>query len=477
MGLILKHVERTKAGSLQYRRRVPKDVSAIIAKREFKRKLGDSEKEALVAWPRYHAQVEREIAEARLALARSAHAASPEASDREAYAEAMRRRADLIAAGATEKELALTGETLLESYPMDGWEPVGVPPVEAHTINLLRLGPKKYPAPAATLEDAKKLYLAERAKGGDSPEQVERFGGQVSRIVGHVKDALGGDPVLVDLTREDARKVRDYMLDRIKDNGQKISPASVARDLNGLKAVINFAAAELPLPATFQSPFNKLSVGSTRGRASDGEKRDPFPVKVLRQVRQRILDHAKRDLALIWRILEGTGCRRAEVTGLRVEDVETGGDFPHIRVTWHENRRLKTESSIRSVPLVGDALEAAKEALELPREGNLLFSSYGSARGADAASAALMKHVRAVTTDPKHVVHSLRHNMKDNLMLAEVGSMDQNLILGHALGGVGDRVYGGSLAKLRMTTRALKKALGVPLSDADMRQTSDQGEE
>ena len=124
------------------------------------------------------------------------------------------------------------------------------------------------------------------------------------------------------------------------------------------------------------------------------------------------------------------------------------------------------------MPLVGDALEAAKEALKLARTGHMLFPSYGRKRGGDAASAALMKHLRQVSANEKHVIHSLRHNMKDRLMLAEVSSLDQNLILGHALGGVGDRVYGGDAAKLRVTTRAMKRALGVPLSEADMRQTS-----
>lgn len=81
-----------------------------------------------------------------------------------------------------------------------------------------------------------------------------------------------------------------------------------------------------------------------------------------------------------------------------------------------------------------------------------------------------MKHVRRITTDPKLVVNSLRHNMKDRLMLAEVASLDQNLILGHALGGVGDRVYGGSTAKLRVTTRAMRKALDIPLADAEAAQ-------
>ena len=47
-GLVLKHVEKTKSGSWQYRRLVPKDVDGVIMKREFKRKLSDSEREAIV---------------------------------------------------------------------------------------------------------------------------------------------------------------------------------------------------------------------------------------------------------------------------------------------------------------------------------------------------------------------------------------------------------------------------------------------
>lgn len=74
MGLVLKHVEQTKSGSWQYRRRVPKEVAALVSKREFKRKLGDSRKEALAAYSRCHAEVEREISEAKRLLARSATA-------------------------------------------------------------------------------------------------------------------------------------------------------------------------------------------------------------------------------------------------------------------------------------------------------------------------------------------------------------------------------------------------------------------
>lgn len=55
MRLILKHVEQTKSGSWQYRRRVPKAVCSFIPKREFKQTLGETQKEALAAYPRFHA--------------------------------------------------------------------------------------------------------------------------------------------------------------------------------------------------------------------------------------------------------------------------------------------------------------------------------------------------------------------------------------------------------------------------------------
>ena len=133
MGLVLRHVERTKSGGFQYRRRVPRDVGGIITKREFKRKLGLTEAEALAAWPRYHAQVEREIDNARKRLALADTLANGNASEREAYAEALRRRADLISSGVDMQgdDPALIADSLLAGYPENAFGPVGVPPVTA----------------------------------------------------------------------------------------------------------------------------------------------------------------------------------------------------------------------------------------------------------------------------------------------------------------------------------------------------------
>lgn len=466
MRLILKYANQTKVGSWHYRRRVPKAVAHIIGRGEFKGALGDTEREALAAYPRFHAQIEQQIAKALQGGAQSVAADRGELTERQAYEVAQERAATLAPEGTRWPHRDGAVEAIAAQYPRDPetQDPIGATAVDRYTINALRSSGGATAAPTSpewTLEDACKLYLKER-KDDDSPEGFRRFEGQVNQVVGLVREVLGGvDPILIELTREDARNVRDHMLDRLKKDGTRISPESVQRYLNGLRAIINFGATEIPLPATFQNPFNKLSVGTKRGQSSERGKRHPLPPTILQSARKRVLGAARQPLPLIWRLLEGTGCRLAEITGLRVEDVDVTSDLPSVRVTWHESRRIKTNASCRYVPLVGDALQAAKEALELPRGGHLLFPSYGRPRGAEAASAAIMKHLRRVTKDPRHVLHSLRHNMKDRLILAEVSQLNQNLILGHALEGVGDRVYGGDLAKLRATTRAMKRAHDV----------------
>jgi hypothetical protein len=124
--------------------------------------------------------------------------------------------------------------------------------------------------------------------------------------------------------------------------------------------------------------------------------------------------------------------------------------MPCVEVEWHEDRRVKTDPSRRRVPLVRDALGAAKHALMLTN-GAMLFPNYGREGGAAAASKVLMKHVRTVTEDRKKVAHYLRHNMKHTLDRAEVDTNDQNLILGHTLGGVGRR--------FEVDTRAMRRVL------------------
>ncbi len=59
MGLSLKYVVLTNAGTWHYRRRVPKAARTTFPQCEFKRLLGDTRREALRNWPHVHAEFER----------------------------------------------------------------------------------------------------------------------------------------------------------------------------------------------------------------------------------------------------------------------------------------------------------------------------------------------------------------------------------------------------------------------------------
>ncbi|MFN4154805.1 MAG: hypothetical protein ACK4HF_09130 [Paracoccaceae bacterium] len=261
MGLVLKYIEQTKSGSWQYRRRVPKGISGVVTKREFKEKLGDSEREALAAYPRFHAKVEREIAEAKLGRVRAASAANAKLSEREAYAEALRKRADLVAAGASQDDLEIVADTLADKYPQDEDGPLGVPPLDRYTINLLRDAPGKIRPPLATLGDARKVYLKEHVRE-DDPDTDSRVVGFTNRVVDAAIAVIGRDPELPSITREDARKVRDEMLDRVKATGkgigEKVSVSTVGRELSILSAVVNYGIRELGLPESTPNPFHGL---------------------------------------------------------------------------------------------------------------------------------------------------------------------------------------------------------------------------
>jgi integrase len=466
VGLVLKYIQPTKSGS-RYRRRIPEHLREIIGKREITKALGRTYDEALKAYPAVHADAVRQID-----LAQRQYDSQNPLTLGQALTELenYQRRIDMLkrfgfgphdaTVDPHDPESVAEGEArsqaadeILGKYPIDKstGHPRDVSLDDLFMVRALNAGAP--PKPAATLLDAKNLYLKERLKGSEHDREKNRQ--RIERIYDRTVEALGDIPKVADIDRGAAKRVKDHLLAL-----GTLKPASVKRELNIIKAMVNHAVRE-GLVGPIANPFASLDFGEEIPEA-ESQRRDPLPDEVLDKVRLLMQDVRIPSIGLIWRLLEGTGCRLAEITGLRVEDVDVSSELPHIRVRWHEDRRIKTRTSVRHVPLVGDALEAAKLALELADKGQAaLFPRYFGGKGPTAASQVLMNRVRQVTKDRRHVVHSLRHNMKDRLWLAEVSQLDQNLILGHSLGGVGDRTYGGDPAKLRVTTRAMKKAFGL----------------
>lgn len=377
-------------------------------------------------------------------------------------------RAEALAAGVkgVEEDAArdLVAEIILARYPEDpdDGSPLGVSLEDAATVNALR--DPDGPAPEPTLRDAMKEYIKERI-GDKKGRRGRNTVGAVERVFGYAFDALGkrADLPLSQLGNADGIKVRDFMLARQKQGGGTVKPASLRRELNPLAKALKLTIKNYDLERKAKNIFQAMNVPGLDDE-SEAEKRDPLPPAVIAAITNRLLSQKERKnsalptLRLLWRILVGTGCRVSEVAGLRLADIQLEGTTPHIRVRWNEDRRVKTKTSIRSVPLCGDAFAAVKVAVVAAGKGPALFPRYGSPSGGTNASAALMKHINAVTADPKHVAHSLRHNMTDWLRLSEAPDRATKLILGHSLGGVGDRVYGGKPADLRLTNQAMLAA-------------------
>jgi hypothetical protein len=162
MGLALKYVVITKAKTFHYRRRVPKWLVRVLGKSEFKRLLGETEREALKNYPKVNALYERMVDEAKTA-ARDGSASTPLE---------VHRLAEIRAAELADMRVYFGGRELRGSDPEAAdlirdsivSDSSSSDPVERRAANLLA-NRGSLPKPAPTIEDAKKLYLRERVEG------------------------------------------------------------------------------------------------------------------------------------------------------------------------------------------------------------------------------------------------------------------------------------------------------------------------
>ena len=427
MGLVVKYVQN-KAGTYTYRRRIPGNLQLMLGKTELKKVLGKSESQALKNYQSFHKEVERLLQSAQGAAASKAVVPRTELK---VHREALRRLQEVgfdevdgfgLADDDDESlHREVVSDDLAQDYPIDS--ETGYPIIDDPIVirQLQILNSYKPTTERYRFKDAVNLYIDEKVTGtSDEKRKTKRFHLASNLVI----EALGRDPFIDSLRKRHGRQVRDFMLDE-----RGLTATTARRYLNDIRAVLNFALEEFDLEQA-KNPFSKLSISDS---SSSKDDRRAFTKEELIDVKGRVQAHTNSELQLIWKMLEGTGCRMAEITGLLVSDVRLADPFPHLVIQAHPHRRLKTKGSSRLVPLVGGALCAAEEAIKHKRDGEFLFPRYGRPRGADAASAALMKQIRKVTKDRKVTNHSLRHLMADKLRLAGVSQVVQDSILGHSV--------------------------------------------
>ena len=271
-----------------------------------------------------------------------------------------------------------------------------------------------------SLLDALEVYLEQKGKG-----RPKTFRVAAKRTCNYLIGLCGNKPLSY-YTRQDALQFRDWLVAR------GLTGSSITRNFSYLKAVINFALSEYALD--IRNPF----VGIYHDRSSGVLVRKPIPITDIRNVQSecRVIDD---DMRWLIALISDTGMRLAEGAGLLKQDfIGLDADLPYVCVTKHPWRNLKTASSDRKIPLVGEALWAARRIIEADTASNFAFSRYnrGSTTAANSASAALNKwlkhYVQAGCT-----MHSFRHSMRDRLRAVQCPADITDQIGGWTTDGVG----------------------------------------
>lgn len=307
--------------------------------------------------------------------------------------------------------------------------------------------------PEVTLKDAANTYAKDKGLTNKRDDMV-RF----ERTLRRLEAALGPlDKVaLKSLKREHGRKFMTTLLETKKADGSPLALGSCKRDAIIVAALVTHGLIEFDMAADVANPFAALPWPKEETRAV--EKKLPLPDDLIKRVEGRLAEGRTKELPLLWRLLKGTGMRLGEAAGLTSDDLRLDEDTPHVLVRPNEVRGLKTKSSTRSVPLSGDALRAAQQAVSIVQQGQIIFARYARKRGADAASAALMKAVRSETTDKRLTVHGLRHRVSDKLRDEGAPTEVRHGFLGHASQAIAESTYGSPKARLEEFQRWAVKA-------------------
>lgn len=235
--------------------------------------------------------------------------------------------------------------------------------------------------------------------------------------------SLVGDKPLLSITRQDAQAYYQWWKERlIPKKGESALKANTAnRDIGNVRKLF-FEYCRYIGEEDRPNPFRNLSFVDNIKTSVP-----PFSDEWVhsRIMKPGALDGMNRQAVFIVYALIETGCRPSEIANLEKDDIVLEHSVPHILIRPKAQREIKTQSSIRAIPLVGVSLEAMKQA----RHG---FDHYRDKP--NLLSASLMKafKYRDLLPSPDHKIYSFRHSFEKRMLEAGIDHDLRMTLMGHA---------------------------------------------
>jgi len=309
--------------------------------------------------------------------------------------------------------------------------------------------------PKLTVREAMKLYTEEIAVDeykGMSPTQVDNFK-KVKLISSEMFCEVIGDKLLLDITRADANKFKKHFQERMQT--EKLSGNTANRRLGNMRKLFREYTKHLQLD--LKNPFDEITFADKKTLR---KKIPVFETDHIKNVflRGDAVMNLSFESRLIFLTLIETGCRPSEICNLRPENIHLKAKIPYISVAFTDDRGLKTENSIRDVPLVGVALEAMRLAPKgFPRY-------YDKETNLSGALMSWLKRNKLMPTK-NHRVYSLRHSYEKRMLEAGYDDEFRRRILGHDT----DRPEYGDGGSLEWRAQRME-AIAIPFDEAILKQ-------
>ncbi|KZL08152.1 Phage integrase family protein [Pseudovibrio sp. Ad14] len=279
---------------------------------------------------------------------------------------------------------------------------------------------------------------------GMNEEQVRKWRNPRLKAINNLI-ALVGDKPILDLARNDAKRLREWWVERLLNEGK--SSVSANKDIGHLAQIYQVYGLihELELDNPFAGMRVKKTIAAPRSAFSPGWMRDKVLV-------QGVLDGLNDEARDVFLFMINTGVRPSELIGSLPEHLMLEEPIPYFEIRAYQGgeyqRKLKTEHSARDIPLTGVSLEAAQRLKDAGGVKRYFLNS-------DLWSNTVNKYLEenGLRESERHTVYSLRHAFEENLLEAGVDERIRVELMGHAY----NRPKYGPGGSLELKLQAIRK--------------------